>query len=276
MSDVVADESGTENFDADLDAGFNGEESTELTTTPEQEDEPQDQPVENEEPPVEYVQLTRQEAEELRSYGQTITSLQADNKRLFDTAFGKIGGLQQGIQQMLERKQAETSSGAKVEVTDDDMAPFADFPELSGAFRKAIENVASKMRGTGGQSFDPSLVDQRLNPALNAFKEDLLNKNETRFLARQHRDWKEVTNSAEWNAWLDTKPIEYVNQLADSWDADFVGDAISEYKESIKKTKQQNTNRQSVLEAAVAPRSSGNQSRSRTEDDDFEAGFKGK
>lgn len=276
MSDVVADESGTDNFDADLDAGFNGDESTELTTTPEQEDEPQDQPVENEEPPVEYVQLTRQEAEELRSYGQTITSLQADNKRLFDTAFGKIGGLQQGIQQMLERKQAETSSGAKVEVTDDDMAPFADFPELSGAFRKAIENVASKMRGTGGQSFDPSLVDQRLNPALNAFKEDLLNKNETRFLARQHRDWKEVTNSAEWNAWLDTKPIEYVNQLADSWDADFVGDAISEYKESIKKTKQQNTNRQSVLEAAVAPRSSGNQSRSRTDDDDFEAGFKGK
>lgn len=276
MSDVVADESGTDNFDADLDAGFNGDESTELTTTPDHDDEPQGQPVENEEPPVEYVQLTRQEAEELRSYGQTITSLQADNKRLFDTAFGKIGGLQQGIQQMLERKQAETSSGAKVEVTDDDMAPFADFPELSGAFRKAIENVASKMRGTGVQAFDPSLVDQRLNPALSAFQDHLSKQNETRFLSRQHRDWKEVTNSNEWNSWLDTKPAEYVKQLADSWDADFIGDAIDEFKSSVKKTQQQNTKRQSVLEAAVAPRSSGNQSRSRTEDDDFEAGFKGK
>jgi len=270
MSEEVAVENG-EDFTADLDAGFSGDETIAATTTPDAEEVVQEE-VQQEETPVEYVQLSRQEVDELKAYGQQMNDLRAENKRLFDTAFGKIGGLQQGVQQMLERKQAETPQGQAIEITDEDIAELKDFPELANGVRSAINKAAAKMRGTG-QNFDPSIIDQRLNPALDTFQEAQNKQIEVRLLTRQHRDWRNVTASPEWQEWLGKKPEEFVRQLSDTWDADFIGDAIDEFK-SAQKPKA-NTKRQSVLEAAVAPKSSGNASRTRSEIDDFEAGFSG-
>lgn len=278
----------TENTDAlDFAAGFNGTETAheEPTPTPEPEPTPAPESQVPETPAIKYAQITEDQFRELTDKANRVDQMAAENKRLFDTAFGRLGTLQQ----RLEAKQDETKAGEPVEITEDDLADLADFPELSSGIKAALVKVAGKLRGTG-QAFDPSQVEtsiqQRLAPAMQSVVGDVERMIETRLLSRQHKDWREVTKSAEFAAWRQSKPSDFNAQLDNSWDADFIGEALSEFKEAqqakaaaeqAEKDKQEKSKqRQSVLGAAVTPRSAGNQPASRSAMDDFNAGFYGK
>lgn len=293
MSDQQIETEVTDNQDDfDLEVGFGGNESNELdtTTTPDKvEDEPEvnpepettPEPTPEPQPAVEFAQITKQQFDDLMAKVSKFDELQAESKRMFDTAFGRIGGLKQ----LLDAKQAETRRGEPVELTEEDLKELDEYPELSGHLKSVLKRFAGKVTGTG--SVDTSAIEGIVNHALQSVRTEVEERNERRFLSIKHRDWKQVKDSPEFAEWLRTKPVEFVVELAGSWNADFVGDAISEFKESrsqlaeakakaeqeAQAKEQASKQRQSVLEAAVTPRSSGSQQSSKSADELLDEGF---
>ena len=237
-----------EDNDADLMAGFDADTPTE---TPEMNEQP------TAETPVtepRYAQITEDEYADLRQRASRVEELQAEQVKLRDTAFGKIGGIERRVQEL-------ASGGAGL--SEADIAPFVeDFPELA--------SVLGKLRGPGSVNIDDA-VAAKMQPMVS----DLERKFEQRLLKREHPDWQQVTQAPEFGVWASSKPTEYQQQLADSWDADFIASALSEFKQAKPKSSTPSTpSRKDVLQAAIQPRGTGSaQAAGTSPEDDFEAGF---
>ena len=237
---------------------------------PEQTAEPEQQPV------PEYAQITRDEYESLRAQASQVDQL----KRGIDTSFGKIGGIERVLRELQER----TPKGVSVDITDDIVADMREeYPELAGTTLNAFKKFAEKLTGLGGGStpqFDESainaLIERRVNPALGQVDEMVSQAVEKRLLSKVHKDWPEVVASQEFKAWAGKQPAEFTTELYGSWDADFIGDALTKYKESRKRSEAQIQSRQKRIEAAATPRSAGGHAPvSNSELDEFNAGFSG-
>lgn len=132
------------------------------------------------------------------------------------------------------------------------------FPEWATATEKFMDaKLANK------PSIDPKTVEQMVQERLANATQSLEQKLEMKHLERQHKDWKQVANSMEFQSWLAAQPPEFQKQVNETWDADFVVDAISQFKASLAPAAPapapapKPSPRQKQLEAAVNPKSVG-------------------
>lgn len=229
------------------------------TETPEA---PAAEPTPAPEPEIEYAQLTKAEYEQLRSRAALVEEIKAAQEKSFGTAFGKIGGI--------ERRLQEIASAPSVEIDQADIDALKDdFPPLAAALQKVKSLRAIP---TGG--IDPSrldeLVQQRIAPALDRINVTVEQTVEKRLLTRQHPDWQTVVATPEFAAFTQTLPATEQQQLANSWDSDFIGGVLTRFKTA--KPAKQTTSR---FDAAVAPRGTGGtKSNVQSEEEAFEATLK--
>jgi len=188
-------------------------------------------------PAPEYVQITREDFDRINQAVARLPEFEQAFSRKVDTAFGKIGVIEQGLKQ----------GGA---LTDEDLAPFKDdLPEIYAALKKvrAPSNVEA-------------LLEERTKPYAERLDQVTTELRETQqaTVAAVHPDWQAYTQGEEFRAWLGTKDAAYQQQLGSTWSPHIIVSALNEAKQTAAKAKQSAKNtRQAVVQAAVQPRGTG-------------------
>ena len=225
---------------------------TEPTATPASEaQDTEPKQVSQPEPPVEYVQITKDVYDRISKAVERLPNLEQEFARRIDTAFGKIGGLERDFKQ---------SPGA---FSDADLAPFKeDFPELHQAL--------SKVRAPAGMDFD-GVMTERTKPLVERLDSTLQELRETQEMAvaAVHPDYQEFTQSEAFQTWLATKDDEYRQRLATAWSPKVIVSALNEAKKFRAPSKK--SARTDTLEAAIQPRGTGGrfESTGNTEQDGY-------
>lgn len=264
--------------DSDFEAGFTAGplEQRESTTTPTAQEGEATNPASESgaQPAPKYAQITQEEYEQWKRNPTAIDEIKADNKKRFDDVFGKVGGMEQ----LLKALQSGTQTGQQIEITKEDFEELIEdgYPDLADMSAKGFNRVLAKLKGTGGQApqaFDPKQIEEIISTKLASARED----NTREHLFDMHSDWEQVRATPEYEAWVKANKIEARKDRTgasynDSWNANFIGGLITEFKA----TKKAASTRQNVLEAAITPKGDGGHSSAKTDDDEFEAGFKSK
>ena len=202
----------------------------------------------------EYVQILKADWERVQS---TLEDLGGRLKKGMDDYGGRIGGLQQAVQQLRE----SGPRGGKVQITDEDFAELrTDFPELADMTRKGIERIIGKIVA-GGESAPP--VDKT------ALKTEISHELKREALAEDHEDWEQIVGLPDQNGtipdtpfrrWVAQKPEAEQQKIYSVWNPRYLSQVISDFKESQKKPKTAaelvNT-RQARLKSAVTPKGAG-------------------
>jgi hypothetical protein len=282
---ATAEDNTVDGNDEDFDAGFAGKQDA-PTGTPDALETPDPaDPAVVEPTAPEYVQITKEDFQRLNASAAAVEELRATLTSQGDKTFGKIGGLERVIKEL----QSATPAGEAVELSEEDMADFAaEYPELASLQRTVLNKALSKikLRGTGtAETIAPEQIDEmvakRLDPALKGVDERVEHLVESRLLSRDFPDWREIVDAGNpesknpYRTWLASQPAEYQNQVNSATSSDIVRSSITKFKDAEKAAKAI-SQRQSRVEAAVTPRGAGgNAASTPTDDDEFEAGFKG-
>jgi len=284
----------TDTSDADFDSGFRVGEiastaaaATETPpaaddlqeTPPAATDTPETPPTAEEPPAPKLAAITEDEYRDLVSKASKVDELQSR----IDQSFGRFG---QKLAALTEQLQAAAPSGAKVEITDEMVADLtAEFPEMGGLVRKAFEKFAEKLPSVSAPSVAPAI-----DPSLFAKVEDRATQRAKAEMAREaldetHEGWDKVIGLPDkdgnipdtpFRKWLATQPEDYRNRVNHSFVPATIGKAIDAFRESQKKAEAQAAARKARINAGVAPRGDGGApAPASTEDDEFNAGFRG-
>lgn len=245
--------------DAAFEQGFNDVE----VPAPEPEPEPEPEPPAAPEPPPEpEFQLTSAQAKELYEKSQRF-------EQQVSKAFGTIGALKQQIDQL---KAAPQPSQAAIKLTADKLKRLhAEFPEMAAMLSEDL-NEALAVAPTADVPPPPVGVpdlEQKFNERL----EQMSREKEQKLLTIAHKDWTNVVSSPEFNAWKEKLPTADREQLDSSWDAVFIADKISEFKDWKNKTVQTTQAKRTRLEAAITPRGNPQRPPAPSDDDAFVQGF---
>jgi hypothetical protein len=223
---------------------------------------------EAEQPPAEpeYVQLTRQQLEEL----QTRAALIEQIKTTQDKGFGTMGGTIREIRQQIEA----IKGGKRIEIEQSEIDELR--KDGFEAHAKALEKLRDlQIVNTGVQ---PEAIDKVVEERISGFKQQF----ESRFLKRVHPDWESYQEHPDFAAWVQAQPADYQAQLAkasNEWNSDFIADAMTKAKEAAKKkaasttTRRPQPNRETVLEAAIQPRGTGRADQRSARSSAFEEGW---
>ena len=177
--------------------------------------------------------------------------------------FGTLGALRQAVDALKSQPSQQAAGPANIALK-----------RLSEQYPEMAESLVEDLReslgsGTGG-SFDPSVVDRIVSEKLESTSKSY----ETKLLSVMHPDWKTIPGTPEFAQWKGTLAPDELQVVNDSWDAISVGDALTKFKAWKAQTVQAKQQRQSRLEAAVAPRGTRQPTPSMTDQDEFVAGWK--
>lgn len=223
-----------------------------------------------EQPPVEYVQLTKQEADELRAAAKQVLELQATVNK----GFGSFGNTLRDYGQRI--KQFADGGGVPAfDMSEDEIAELqADFPPLA--------KFATKLKAA--RAIDSDSLVQRVSERLNP--DDLVQQAEDRAwkriakarAAELHEDWEQVANSDEFARHVASKGDEYLGKVraaSETWDYRTITSAISDFKKAKQKAQEQADLRRQRINDNVNPRgTSPTGDPPRTREDALNAGFK--
>ena len=192
----------------------------------------------------EYVQITREDYARLTQAVDRLPALEQQIAKRVDTAFGKIGVIEQRFGQ---------GGGALSEA---DIEQFKeDFPEL--------HTVLSKVRAPANVD---ALIEERTKAYQQRLEETANELRETQMFTveEKHPDWQEFTASEGFQTWLASKDEDYRNKVLNTWAPKVIVSALSEAKKALAakpvptapKPKPTPT-RAEVLGAAIQPRGTG-------------------
>lgn len=207
--------------DADLQAGFNAVQGIEEPTKPEPE------------PPKLIAGYTE---EEVKKYIEKIAELERRESKVF----GSLGSLKQSIDSL---KTQQTPQQPLALSPDKFKRLSAEFPEIAEMLAEDLKemSVAEPQRVNVEEQFKTSLEKQQ-----QAF--------EAKLLTIQHRDWQSVVKAEDFINWKQGLSEDERNELENSWDAAFIGQKISDFKDWRSKQSQANQTKQKRLEAAITPK----------------------
>lgn len=207
----------------------------------------EEQPPAQDESPVLLAGLTEDQVKDLLLKAGKYDELGSQVQKIF----GRLGAFNDTLNTLKQR----SSSG--VQLTPEKFKRLGQqFPELA----EMLSADLSEAIGTGaGSAFDPKQVDDLVTSRLTAKEQEIQRQMESRWLKKQHRDWEGVVSSTDFNLWKDNVlPQEDRQQLENSWDADYIADKLTAFKEwkaaQAKPQNQTQENRQKRLESAVLPR----------------------
>ena len=234
------------------------------------------EPSKQEKKPDDQIVATAEEAEKPLTRAEMQIAIEGLTQRLakvHDTASGQIGNLQQKIEQ-IRTAGSGLSPKAKERLS-------ADFPELADILFSGVPDAPVIPAAQVVKDQSPSIdIDKVVNSA----KESATQAMELRLLGRDHKDWETVVVSPEFKTWTATIPVAEQQQLANSWDADFVSSKITEFKNFVQAKTQKDTalaeknaELKKRLESAIQPRGVSSNAQSYNVDDEeaaMEEGFR--
>lgn len=195
---------------------------------------------------------------QIKDMAATVEALKQREQKLF----GSMGAMKQSIDALRNQPQPAT-----VQWSADKLKRLsAEYPELANLLSQDLGEMAT----SGNPQQIEQLVEQRIQTSLDKANQAY----EAKLLTLQHRDWKQVVAAEDFVGWKETLPAEEREQLDVSWDATFIGEKISQFKEWKSKTVQTKQTNQRRLEAAITPKGTTGTKPAPTEMDAFMAGFK--
>ena len=238
-------------------AGFTGHEAEAAQPEPPKEDEPAPQTV----------TLTAEELADLKAKAAEIDKLKERESRIY----GTLGSLKQSIDQL--RNQPRPSATA-VQLTKEKFAKLSTmFPEMAELLAEDLNGV---LAGAGASPVDAAqfeqTIDAKLNERLQQSQQVMQQQFEAKVLTVMHPDWRQTVASQEFEKWKQSLPEETRTQLEGSWDAEFIGSKLTEFKDWKSKAVQGQQAKQRRLEAAITPKG-GAQAPVPTVEDAFIQGF---
>lgn len=272
QDDVAAMQEAAEAFGA----GFDDRDAAE-ETPPRPADEAGTQQTADADPPK-YRQVTEDEWERLSQAAAKIDAIEAATGQVRDSAMGKIGRVEQALNELRDARQGSAA------ITDDDLAELQrEYPDLAGLsiFTKLKGTAAAAPGGGVDETVIERMVQQRVDPVIQGVDERVERAVETRLLAREHNDWRQVVGISDdgkpvetpYRQWLAKQPAEYQTRVGGSWDHQVVGESISRFKKESQAAQQGANERRQRLAAAVPARGDTRPAPSKTDHDDFKAGF---
>ena len=219
-----------------------------------------------------FAQITEDELNQLRARVASIDEMRGTSEKSFGTAFGKIGGIERALNELRGGGQAFG------EFSKDDFSELQDaFPELAEMTIQGFNRALAKLKGA--PAIDPAKVDELVQLGITTTlqqRELDSQKEAVKALDADHADWRAVKEKPEFKEWLTAQPTRFQRTYAKTWDADFLSDAFTNFKEAAAKAAPTTTSttRKDRLAAAVNPRGTGGHAAGPSEDDDFDAGFK--
>lgn len=242
-----------DNFEAGFEKGATGEEPVV--------EEPAEEEVREEVPPE--PTIDDRLAEMSSKFNQELAKVR-------DTAAGRIGEMNQRMQQMLSQQSSSGSSGVKL--TKENLKRLSgEYPEIA---EMLAEDLSESLKMNGGVNFDPSIIDQRVNERV-AQERDAMMKDMEKFkLSMLHSDWEDVTRDEKFRTWLGGQPLEYQDKIGSSWDAKEIAGALTAFKEQTNRVQQQAQQKQKRLEAAVPTTKATQTAPAPDLNDAFASGFK--
>lgn len=205
-----------------------------------------EQPPEQKESPVLLAGLTEDQVKDLLLKAGKYDELGSQVQKIF----GRLGAFNDTLNTLKQR----SSNG--VQLSPGKFKRLGqEFPELAEMLSADLSEAIGS--NAGGASFDPKQIDDLVSSRLSVKEQEIQRQMEARWLTKQHRDWQGVVASADFNLWKDNiLPQQDRQQLENSWDADFISDKLTAFKDwKASQTAKPNTqgNRQKRLESAVLP-----------------------
>lgn len=236
-----------------------------------------------EELPKAKVEIDADEYARLMAMPSTIEKMQEEFTRKLDSAFGKIGS----TEQMVRKIQEATPRGEVPKLTKEDLGKFGEnYEYMSDDLLDTFNTILAKVHGTGGGNTEDisSLVQRSLQEVLpnvrNEIREEVTRDFEKRMVKQKHPDADKLFGSPELLEFMGTLPEAERNVVANSWRAEEVIPFLDKFK-AAKTAKEKpatpsnvtSIDRKAALKAAVNPSSAAGTPRTKTEDDEFLAGY---
>jgi hypothetical protein len=219
-------------------------------------------------------QITEDEYTSLMGLKEDFNRVVNENKRQFDSVFGKIGS----TEEVIRRIQATKPRGEPVKLTEDDIAEFRnDYPGMTPQLLNVLNTALSKVEGTApaspmvDQETLVKLVSDGVAKVTPEIERQVYQSLETKRVAKAHPDFKQVFADPSFIEWRQLDP----ENRKDSWDSEDIIPMLAEYKASkIVKSEQPKpiNSRKAELAAAVNPRGVVGTPTQKVVDD-FDAGF---
>lgn len=206
-----------------------------------------------------YVQVTEDDYKKFQSNADSISEMRTAYQKQFDTAFGKLGGVERTLTQL-------TATGPAVDLTDDVVSDLAeDFPELAAMQLKSFQKFAQTLRTNPANPVD---IDEKVHARVVAL--------ETEALEDAHPQWRDLVGApdskTDYRQWLSKQPSEYQQKLNATNSASVIARSIDKFRSGTPKP----SVRQTLMRDAITPKGDGRRSEPSDADDDFNAGFAGR
>lgn len=181
---------------------------------------------------------------------------------------GKMGEINRLVQDL---KNNPAGSVAPVKI---DKAAFKklgeEFPEIAEMLAEDLAGIS--LQTTKGEQTDYApIVDAKVAQA----REEMQQQMEVRLLSMQHRDWRDVVKSDGFKNWVGKLPQEDQEKLNTTWEADYIGDKIAEFKQLTKQKETTRDNRNKRLSRGLMLKGSNRPPAKglMTEEEGFNAAF---
>ena len=244
--------------DAAFEAGFHAAQGTEPPAQAPKQEEPEP------EPKPSMATITEEELNDLRARAAEVDKLKEQQAKVF----GSLGSLKQSLDAL--RNQLRPTA-TQVQITKDKLARLSQsFPEMAEMIAEDLNGVLS---GAGAASVDTSQFEQNIETKINERLQQAQQQFEAKVLGVMHPDWRQVVPSQEFQQWKETLPEDVREELNNSWDAEFIGSKLTEFKGWKNKLAESQKTKQRRLESAITPKGAA-AAPAITDEDAFYAGFK--
>jgi hypothetical protein len=231
-----------------------------------------------EQPPSQrlFERLSDEELQAVLDKAKLVDDLNERLRKTHDSAFGRIGSIENTIKELRESKPTQAPIDASL---------FKNLREYLGEDAELVEALAQDLSAMQlgiplTPNFDLDLRFEQEKAAIQeqqqAFQDNqtaLRQEFEMKLLTMQHPDWREINTSPEFAEWQGTLKPEDRQRLASTWDGIELSSAFSKFKGWKAKKAEFEANKQRRLDSNIPVRGNGYSRPNMNYDNDFERGF---
>lgn len=221
------------------------------------------------EAPAANVGFSAEQVTEMLSKLPKIEEVETMTTQELRKVYGKFGEVNQALKEL--QASMQNSNKPSLNLSE------AKFKRLSEEYPELAELLSEDLKEIGVASspqaqIDPNVIEERVATV----KEDLAKQMQHNLLLLQHKDYPKVVASDDFKVWAQTLSEEEQQELNNSWDAMYLGEKLSHFKDWLNKKNSGTNQRRERLERALIPQ--GKQAAptpsAMTEEDGFMLAFK--